>query len=244
MKHAANAPGAPNKQIIYASVLPYTLVLYLVKAAIVTWYYTITPRTLPRCRLALHLISAACLAGFCLAVGLNGFSCYPVHRNWALDPASLCIASARPWAFFVSFGCHLATEILIFVYPFPLLRSIRTARARPRRWSIIFLFILGSLAIVATCARVIAIAIRYARPARIPRTVGMLTSPQCNRASRRRLDHHRVHRQHPCCLLPRPARADPVQEAGLPHPRHHGALAQEQPRLGRHLCLRQQQHRH
>lgn len=162
-KHPANARdfGEPNKQIVYASVLPYTLILYLVKAAIVTWYYTITPRTLPRCRLALHLISAVCLASFCLAVGSNCFSCYPVHHNWALDPVRLCIASARPWAFFVSFGCHLATEILIFVYPFPLLRSIRTAHPHPRRWGIFFLFALGFLAIVATCARVIAITVRY-----------------------------------------------------------------------------------
>lgn len=231
-KHPANARLWRAKQIVYASVLPYTLILYLVKAAIVTWYYTITPRTLPRCRLALHLISAACLASFCLAVGSNCFSCYPVHHNWALDPVRLCIASARPWAFFVSFGCHLATEILIFVYPFPLLRSIRTAHPHPRRWGIFFLFALGFLAIVATCARVIAITIRYCPTCSRMSVRCMLTLligslSQRNRTNCRRLGHCRMHRQHPCCLLPRPARADPVEEARPPHPGHQGALAQK-----------------
>jgi hypothetical protein len=127
----------------------------------VTWFYIITPRTLSRCRIALHIISTACICSFCLALGFNGLSCFPVSRNWSLDVNRLCIASARPATFFITFGCHLGTDIMIFMYPFSLLKSVHLMQRKQRKWGIIFLFTLGFLAIISTCARVIAISIRY-----------------------------------------------------------------------------------
>ncbi|KAF8539693.1 hypothetical protein BDD12DRAFT_837069 [Trichophaea hybrida] len=161
-------------KIIYASIVPYTIVIYLVKAAVVTWFYMITPRTLPRCRIALHIISAVCICSFCLALGFNGLSCFPISRNWSLDVNRLCIASARLATFFTTFGCHLGTDIMIFMYPFSLLRSVHLIQRKQKKWGIIFLFTLGFLAIISTCARVIAISISATTP-----VIAICTAIEC-----------------------------------------------------------------
>lgn len=148
-------------QIIYASVFPYTVAIYLVKAALLIWYYTITPKTLTRCRRALQLISALCVISFLLALGFSFLWCWPVSRNWTLEGPRICIASAQAPTFYITFACHILTDLLIFVYPFPLMRHARLARHDRRAWGIVILFALGFLAIACTLARVAATIMRY-----------------------------------------------------------------------------------
>jgi hypothetical protein len=139
---------------------PYTLTTYLVKAAIIAWYYSITPPSLSRCRIALHAICGCCIFGFVASMGFNFLSCWPISRNWTLDESKLCIASAQLPTFFITFACHVLTELLIYVYPFPLLKSVRLVPQRRRTYGIVFLFALGFLSIAASLARIAAIGIR------------------------------------------------------------------------------------
>ncbi|CCX31598.1 Similar to hypothetical protein AOL_s00080g416 [Arthrobotrys oligospora ATCC 24927]; acc. no. EGX48291 [Pyronema omphalodes CBS 100304] len=162
-------------KIIFVSVVPYTTILYLVKAAVIAWYYCITPSTFTRCRIALNIISVTCVVSFLVTMGFNGLSCYPVPRNWSLDADKLCVSSAQYSTFFISFGGHLCTDIAIFCYPFSLLKSIRRRLQHTRiRWGIIFLFLLGFLAIISTCARVIAVSLDCTAP-----TVTLATTTEC-----------------------------------------------------------------
>lgn len=161
-------------QIFYASMLPYTLSLYLVKAALLVWYYTITPKTLTRCRSALQAISGLCVLGFFLAVGFNFLWCWPVSRNWTLDGPRMCVAAAQLPPLIVTLVFHLITNILIFVYPFPLMRSAHLVQQSRRTWGIAFLFALGFVAIASTVARVAATMTRYAR---IRRGLRLASSP-------------------------------------------------------------------
>jgi hypothetical protein len=203
-------------------VVPYTTILYLVKAAVIAWYYCITPSTFTRCRIALNIISVTCVVSFLVTLGFNGLSCYPVPRNWSLDADKLCVSSAQYSTFFISFGAHICTDIAIFCYPFSLLKSIRRRLQHTRiRWGIIFLFLLGFLAIISTCARVIAVSLEYVPLLhQEPLKPRVLTNiPQLHSPHRRPCNHHRVHRQHPHRLLPNFARLVAVA-AGIP-PSHH-----------------------
>ncbi|KAA8912293.1 hypothetical protein FN846DRAFT_321919 [Sphaerosporella brunnea] len=158
-------------QLLYGSAFPYTMSIYLVKAAIIAWYYSITPPTLARCRMALHVMCGCCIFGFLVAMGFSMLSCLPISRNWRLDQG-FCIATAQMPTFFATFTCHVCTEIFIFVYPMPLLKIVPQRR---RTCGIGFLFALGILSIIATLARVTAIGISATAP-----VVAVWTSVECS----------------------------------------------------------------
>jgi hypothetical protein len=187
------------------------MTIYLVKASILTWYYSITPPTFSRFRLGLHFICGCCIFSFIASLGMLFLYCQPVSRNWSLDERQLCVASAQPPTFFFTFACHILTEILIFVYPVPLLICVRFVPQRQRTWGIIFLFAMGFLAIVATLGKVLAITIQYVSlfSQFFSRS---LTDIKWDPRGNWYRGWSRMHHRHDRCLLPTAAHTHTVEQ--------------------------------
>lgn len=143
-------------KIIYYSIFPYIIDLWLIKAGILSFYYVVIPRTLPLYRWFLHITAGLCIVTFFMVFFINMFWCDPIWRNWSLDEAEICVASAKEPPFFLTVGSTIITDLLIFFLPFPLLQNIHLPRRK--MVGVIVLFTLGSLTILAAICRVAVIA--------------------------------------------------------------------------------------
>lgn len=143
-------------KIIYSSVLVYVTDIWLVKAAILTFYYLITPRALPTYRFVLNYITCFTAITYVAVISFNAFWCSPISSNWSMDAQSLCTAGKSLPAFFVTSCCHIITDLMIICFPFPLLQH--SSLHRRGMYGVVFIFALGGLSIAATLARLTVIA--------------------------------------------------------------------------------------
>jgi len=95
-------------------------------------------------------------------MALNLFWCLPIQRNWSTissknnnNSNSQCLAYASIIPYFVSTGFHIVLDGLIFVIPFPLLKSLQLGRRE--YYGVVGIFAAGGLCILATVARTAAI---------------------------------------------------------------------------------------
>ncbi|KAK6358798.1 hypothetical protein TWF730_008117 [Orbilia blumenaviensis] len=158
----ANITDDPEKntlilKIIYGSVLPYYTALWLVKCALLSFYYTIIPTSMTAHRKALHIVTAAVLISMFGVLSINIFWCTPVTRNWSLNKDDICFSFATIPVFIISTACNILTDIAIFILPFPLLRNIKFQR-RSQLVGLITIFTLGCFSMLASVVRVAVLA--------------------------------------------------------------------------------------
>ncbi|KAK6519219.1 hypothetical protein TWF281_003055 [Arthrobotrys megalospora] len=144
-------------KIIYGSVLPYYTALWLVKCALLSFYYSIIPTSLTAHRKALHFVTAAVLMSMFGVLSINIFWCMPVNRNWSLNKEDICFSFATIPVFIISTACNILTDIAIFILPFPLLRNIKFQR-RSQLIGLITIFTLGCFSMLASVVRVAVLA--------------------------------------------------------------------------------------
>ncbi|KAF3210936.1 hypothetical protein TWF192_000037 [Orbilia oligospora] len=144
-------------KIIYGSVLPYYTALWLVKCALLSFYYTIIPPSLTAHRKALHFVTAAVLISMFGVLSINIFWCMPVSLNWSLNKEDICFSFATIPVFIISTACNILTDIAIFILPFPLLRNIKFQR-RSQLVGLVTIFTLGCFSMLASVVRVAVLA--------------------------------------------------------------------------------------
>jgi hypothetical protein len=116
---------SPNdKQVIYGSALPYYTDLWLVKAAIIAFYYQVIPHMERKIRGALVLLSGCVGVTYIVVMGLNTFYCEPISSNWfkcfwlfcltsrSLSTESQCINCSAYPVFFPSVMSNIVIDIL------------------------------------------------------------------------------------------------------------------------------------
>ena len=145
-------------KIIYASSVPYYLCLWSIKFAIIGLYFKIVPNDLKYTRLFLQLTFMFIIVSGLAIVLLNVFLCEPISQNWNLDRSQACYSSTSPLPFVISVVSNFITDILIFIIPFPVIRSLKTLNSR-QKYSLIFTFSLGVITIIVATTRAVLLAL-------------------------------------------------------------------------------------
>ncbi|KAK7513240.1 uncharacterized protein IWZ02DRAFT_436139 [Phyllosticta citriasiana] len=137
--------------ITYWVEILYTLCLYFVKTSILLFYLRIFPDE--HFRRWLYLSLVLCFlhgAGFGLAVV---FQCRPISYSWTgwtREGEGKCINVNV--MFMVSAYVHIFLDLLVLVLPLPQLAKLTLSRWRRAR--VMFMFLVGSFATVASCIRI------------------------------------------------------------------------------------------
>ncbi|KAK6540607.1 hypothetical protein TWF694_008002 [Orbilia ellipsospora] len=159
LAHLSSDPGKNIfiLKIVYGAVFQYYTSVWLVKCAILSFYYTIIPASLPIHRKALNITTVAVLLSLLVVSFLNMFWCIPVSRNWSLNQNDICLSFTTIPVFIISTACNIITDIAIFILPFPLLRNIKFQR-RSQLVGVICIFLLGCFTMLASVVRVAVLA--------------------------------------------------------------------------------------
>jgi hypothetical protein len=87
-----------------------------------------------------------CMLGFLATYGtfsfMTGwFTCVPVQKFWLPDTPGWCFDKTALW--FSNAGIHIVTDILILIYPMPVLKNLQLPKRQ--KYALMIVFGLGSL---------------------------------------------------------------------------------------------------
>ncbi|KAF3209201.1 hypothetical protein TWF106_011019 [Orbilia oligospora] len=142
-------------KMLYASSMPYYLSLWGVKFYLVTLFYQlIPPATMPKQRIALHIITIFVISSCFVWLGLNIFWCIPISSNWEVEqPQDACVAYFAYDPYIVTVSLHTGTEIMIFSLPFSFLHVLRRNNKK-QFYAASAVFAIGFVGVIITLGRV------------------------------------------------------------------------------------------
>ncbi|KAK6497841.1 hypothetical protein TWF481_012240 [Arthrobotrys musiformis] len=143
-------------KVLYSSLFPYYSTWWGIKFYILILYYKLVePMTLPKHRLALHVLTVLVFATYFAWVFLYIFWCFPVSENWDVNatPQDYCVAYFSRKPFLIIMGLHAVTEILIFAFPFSFLYIIRRI-SKQKFYAVTLMFGVGFLGVIISLSRV------------------------------------------------------------------------------------------
>ncbi|RPA82739.1 hypothetical protein BJ508DRAFT_325205 [Ascobolus immersus RN42] len=142
-----------SAKIVFAMNVSYAFLLWTVKASFLA---LLAPpyRCLPRKYRMIFFGSVGfSVATFIVVLCLNLFWCFPVKRNWTLDPITdYCTPALNETVFVTTFIIHMLTDLNILVLPLFVIQSLGM-QSRREYAGIFFVFLIGCLSIAASCAR-------------------------------------------------------------------------------------------
>ncbi|KAK6352307.1 hypothetical protein TWF730_009137 [Orbilia blumenaviensis] len=142
-------------KMLYASSMPYYLSLWGVKFYLAALFYQlIPPATMPRQRIALHVITAFVVSSCFVWLGLNIFWCTPISSNWEVEnPRGACVAYFAYDPYIITVSLHTGTEIMIFSLPFSFLHVLRRNNKK-QFYAASAVFAFGFVGVLITLGRV------------------------------------------------------------------------------------------
>lgn len=140
-------------KVVYSSAVPYYLCLWLMKYALLAFYYKIIPADTKN-RIFLHVTAAIAVASSVVIILLNLFLCRPISLNWKLEKTGAhCYSSTSITPFIVSVLLNVVVDLLIFILPFPLLRHLKINRKQI--WGLVATFSLGIITMIVIVIRAV-----------------------------------------------------------------------------------------
>lgn len=139
------------QQDFYFSTLCYQLTLYLIKCTLIVQYLRIfgmSRGTRIACWVALVFLTL--FSGALLMAGI--FACWPIYAFWDVTypgRVGACVALNPMW--YAHSGLSIFTDVVIFVIPLPLVRSLRLSMAEKTATLVLFGF--GSFGVLASIIR-------------------------------------------------------------------------------------------
>uniref|UniRef100_A0A060TD14 ARAD1D03608p n=1 Tax=Blastobotrys adeninivorans TaxID=409370 RepID=A0A060TD14_BLAAD len=143
---------------IYASSVPYYLCVWFVKFAMIGLYFRIVPSSAKKSYYFLWTTLVCTVVSIVAVILINLLLCQPVSLNWSLVWDNHCYSSTAVTPFAISVVFNIVTDIMIFIVPFPVLRTLKTLN-RKQRIGLIATFSLGAITIVVCVARVVLLAL-------------------------------------------------------------------------------------
>ncbi|KAL8352720.1 hypothetical protein RB601_002847 [Gaeumannomyces tritici] len=139
-------------KIQFANNYLYDPGLYYSKFSLLSFYLSLIPKTSTRTRWALNAIVVITVCGFVFAVLADTFWCGPdPGKNMEQQPGQCSVLTSSD-LFYTVWGVHFTSEVLIFLFPFPVITCIKLeARARV---ALCGLFGLGLLTLGMSIGRV------------------------------------------------------------------------------------------
>ncbi|KAM5350321.1 hypothetical protein ACJ41O_006826 [Fusarium nematophilum] len=123
---------------------------YLCKASLLIFYFQITSRVFGFPWMALCFVSGFAVVAFLVSTGVSLFICLPLERQWTIGP-DMCSFDAIVTSYFIVWAFHFASDVLIFIVPFLIIRGLQMRRLQ--RFGVYFTFGLGLVNLTATVAR-------------------------------------------------------------------------------------------
>lgn len=147
--------------------------MYFPKAALIALYFKLIPKTMPRLRMMLYVVTAFVLACALCTCFLDTFWCRYVPDNWSLEEGACSTFNSLlvlqiDWA--LNFSSDIASKsktliqqssrrylhtFSVFLLPFPLLRHLHLGRGQ--FYGLILTFALGIVTIAVNLGRFISI---------------------------------------------------------------------------------------
>lgn len=128
--------------------------LWSAKAAFLAFYYSIFSLQGRATRIALLSACIFTLATFLTHMFLIAFWCSPISTNWNPDPhKGLCSAVHSMRSVTISTFTNIATDLVILSIPISSLMKVQLARKE--RAGLLFVFLMGSVSVVAAFVRFI-----------------------------------------------------------------------------------------
>jgi len=144
--------------------------LWCSKAAFLAFYYSLFSLQGKRIRIVLWCASIFTLATFILHMCLIAFWCSPISSNWNIE-GHLCSAVHSIESVTISTFTNVATDLVILSIPVSTLAGMRLGKAE--RTGLIFVFLMGSVSIVAALVRFITLKlVEHVPRADITHTIG------------------------------------------------------------------------
>ncbi|KAF2734994.1 hypothetical protein EJ04DRAFT_492587 [Polyplosphaeria fusca] len=126
--------------------------LWASKAAFLAFYYSIFSLQGTRARFTLAVACAFTAATFLIHMFLIAFWCSPVSSNWSPPPGEhLCSAVHSMSSVTISTFTNIATDLVILFIPISSL--LATHLGKTERAGLVFVFVMGSVSIVAALVR-------------------------------------------------------------------------------------------
>jgi hypothetical protein len=123
----------------FVTELAYIFAFVSGKLAFVFYYVAIFPSKIAR-----HInicLGALLLLQLVEETTVVLLQCRPLRKSWDLEAPGSCLNLVL--FFYISFGIKLATDLVLFCLPIPMLRSLKINRAK--KIGVIFMFSLGLL---------------------------------------------------------------------------------------------------
>ncbi|KAF5246218.1 hypothetical protein FANTH_6985 [Fusarium anthophilum] len=127
--------------------------IYFPKISIVLFYWTLIPRVLETLRRVLFGISVYLGCTLLASVLTNTLICLPFSDNWSIENQLKSAWNSYP-SFCIQWALNFSTDLLIFVYPFFLLKHLRLRKEQ--KIGLIGVFSLGTITLIVSLSRFIA----------------------------------------------------------------------------------------
>lgn len=153
--YVADVPDTlPLNKLVFASDVLFYLGIFLPKACILAFYYSLVPKVLTRARFALWCITVF-LAASVLTTFFGLFvSCIPISTNWSTG-SDYCGFSAKATFFRIHTALDISCDVMIFVLPFFLIHDLQLKKRQ--KYTVYGIFSFGAITIAIAIARCITI---------------------------------------------------------------------------------------
>ncbi|KAK6530224.1 hypothetical protein TWF694_003588 [Orbilia ellipsospora] len=143
-------------KMLYASIVTFCLSIWGVKLYLIVLYYgIISPVTMPKQRILLHVVAGIVVSTFIVGLGVSLLWCIPVSRNWTYETDEpICINFFSYTPYLITVSMHIATEILIFSMPFSFLHILRR-NSKKKFYAAAAMFSFGFFGVIISVCRMI-----------------------------------------------------------------------------------------
>ncbi|CAI6100647.1 unnamed protein product [Clonostachys chloroleuca] len=130
--HNFEDPGAYTLLIRFTVNYWFDFGMYFPKFSIISFYYTLVPRTQPRMRQALYALTAITVASSLVTFFDATLWCGTnIKSNWSEAPDS-CKAYDSMVMMRIHWSLNFTTEVLNVIFPFPLIRDLKLPKFREK----------------------------------------------------------------------------------------------------------------
>lgn len=161
--------GVPNSlsgHLLYVSWISLFFIyisLWSAKAAFLAFYYSIFSLQGEKAKFGLAAACVFTTATFLLHMGLIAFWCTPISLNWSPPPGEhLCSAVHSMSSVTISTFTNIATDLVILSIPISTL--LATKMNRTQRAGLAFVFLMGSVSILAALVRFVCLKLVQSTP--------------------------------------------------------------------------------
>ncbi|KAF5024155.1 hypothetical protein F66182_3790 [Fusarium sp. NRRL 66182] len=145
--------SVPYLKTVFVAQYFFDIGIYFSKISITLFYWTLIPRVMGPLRQVLLAITIYLGCSLVATILTNTLITRPISNNWSIENQMESLWNSYP-AFCVQWGLNFSTDLLVFFYPFFLLKHL--SLRREQTLGLIGVFSLGAITLIVSLTRFIA----------------------------------------------------------------------------------------